>query len=298
MNHRAYEEDLPLVLPMYYDYPEAEEAYQVPNQYTFGTQLLCAPITTPQIQKLNVGKVKVWLPEGTYYDVFTGMRYQGGRMLQMYRNLTSFAVLPKAGAIIPMTEELDSIQKNPEKLCIHVYPGGDGSFVLYEDDNETEAYKEGKGVKTPITFSWNKEEKKGELVIFPGEGCLELLPKKRSWKVIFHGVKACEPESISCQGSSSEWTYDQEKASLCCCLKDCDPAQEIRILVKGAEEEENHISERCFEFLNQAEIGFELKDRLYRTILEGSDRLILLSQLQTMDLDPDLLGALTEIITA
>ena len=125
-----------------------------------------------------------------------------------------------------------------------------------------------------------------------------LLPQKRSWKVIFHGVKACEPESIQYQGSSSEWTYDQEKASLCCCLTDCDPAREIRILVKGAEEEENHISERCFQFLNQAEIEFDLKDRLYRTIQEGSDRLILLSQLQTMDLDPDLLGALTEIITA
>ena len=67
---------------------------------------------------------------------------------------------------------------------------------------------------------------------------------------------------------------------------------------KAQNEEENHISERCFEFLNQAEIEFDLKDRLYRTIQEGSDRLILLSQLQTMDLDPDLLGALTEIITA
>src|SRR5699024_4895264 len=46
MNHRTYEEGLPLLLPMYYDYPEKEEAYAVPNQYYFGDQLLCAPITS------------------------------------------------------------------------------------------------------------------------------------------------------------------------------------------------------------------------------------------------------------
>ena len=197
MNNRAYEEDLPLMLPMYYDYPEEGEAYEVPNQYLFGSQLLCAPVTAPQISRLNVGKVRAWLPKGIWYDVFTGMRYRGGRMLNLYRGISSFPVLAKAGALIPMTEEVDSIQKNPEKMCLHVYPGADGSFVLYEDDNETEEYKKGKFVKTPITFSWNSEEKTAELAIKAPQGSRKLLPEKISWKVNFPSLIGLAPDSFS-----------------------------------------------------------------------------------------------------
>ena len=315
MNYRAYEEDLPLVLPMYYDYPEAREAYEVPNEYFFGSQLLCAPITAPQISRLNVGKVKAWLPEGTWYDVFTGMRYRGGRMMNMYRGLSSFPVLVKAGAIIPMTEELESIQKNPVKMCLHVYPGGEGSFLLYEDDNETEDYKKGSFVKTPVTFSWNSEEKTAELVIKAPQGNRELLPEKRNWKVIFHGIEPCQTEAaaeLSWEGfpettvrileagesSLGEITYDRKNASLCCDLGEQDPAKEIRILLRDIKEKENDIAACAFDFLNQAEIEFVLKDILYQMIREGEDKTILLSQLQAMELDPELLGVLTEIITA
>lgn len=315
MNYRAYEEDLPLVLPMYYDYPEAREAYEVPNEYFFGSQLLCAPITAPQISRLNVGKVKAWLPEGTWYDVFTGMRYRGGRMMNMYRGLSSFPVLVKAGAIIPMTEELESIQKNPVKMCLHVYPGGEGSFLLYEDDNETEDYKKGSFVKTPVTFSWNSEEKTAELVIKAPQGNRELLPEKRNWKVIFHGIEPCQTEAaaeLSWEGfpettvrileagesSLGEITYDRKNASLCCDLGEQDPAKEIRILLRDIKEKENDIAACAFDFLNQAEIEFVLKDILYQMIREGEDKTILLSRLQAMELDPELLGVLTEIITA
>lgn len=315
MNYRAYEEGLPLVLPMYYDYPEEWEAYEVPNQYFFGNQLLCAPITAPQIDRLNVGKVRAWLPKGTWYDVFTGMKYRGGRMMNMYRGLSSFPVLAKAGAIIPMTEEVDSIQKNPEKMCLHVYPGADGSFVLYEDDSETEDYKKGKFVKTPMTFSWDSRENAAELVIESPQGSQELLPQKRNWKVIFHEVAPCQTEAAAELSRESvpettvrilaagerrlgEIAYDREKASLSCDLGELDSAQEIRILLRNIKEKENDIAAYAFDFLNQAEIEFVLKDVIYQMVRDAEDKTILLSQLQAMELDSELLGVLTEIITA
>lgn len=60
MNYRAYKEGEPLVMPMYYDYPENADAYQVKNQFMFGTQLMVAPITSKRIPGLNVAEVKVW----------------------------------------------------------------------------------------------------------------------------------------------------------------------------------------------------------------------------------------------
>ncbi|MFQ9395595.1 MAG: DUF5110 domain-containing protein [Lachnospiraceae bacterium] len=63
----------------------------------------------------------------------------------MYRPLDSIPVLVKAGGIVPMTEEIDSKEAaaNPEKLYLRIFSGADGSFTLYEDDNETTAYQNG-----------------------------------------------------------------------------------------------------------------------------------------------------------
>ena len=60
----------------------------------------------------------------------------------------------------------------------------------------------------------------------------------------------------------------------------------------------NDIVKESFDFLNQAEISFVLKDELYRLIEAASDRTVLLSQLAAMELDRNLFGALTEIISA
>ena len=56
MNYRQYAEGIPLVLPMYYAYPDMDEAYRVPNQYLFGSELMVAAITTPCIRSLRMAK--------------------------------------------------------------------------------------------------------------------------------------------------------------------------------------------------------------------------------------------------
>ena len=77
MNYRAYKEGLPLVQPMYYEYPENGEAYYVKNQYLFGSVLMVAPVTSPREKGINRAKTVVWLPEGLWYDLYTGMMYSG-----------------------------------------------------------------------------------------------------------------------------------------------------------------------------------------------------------------------------
>ena len=222
-----------------------------------------------------------------------GMRYRGGRMMNMYRGLSSFPVLVKAGAIIPMTEELESIQKNPVKMCLHVYPGGEGGFLLYEDDNETEDYKKGSFVKTPVTLSWNSEEKTAELVIKAPQGNRETSAREEKLESDLPWHRALSDRSgsraflgrvsrrttvriLGSRGESSlgEITYDRKNASLCCDLGEQDPAKEIRILLRDIKEKENDIAACAFDFLNQAEIEFVLKDILYQMIREGEDKTI------------------------
>ena len=296
MNYRTYQEDIPLVLPMYYHNPEREEAYQVPNEYEFGSQLLVVPVTSKRIDRLNVAKVKVWLPEGTYYDIFTGRKYKGNRIMMMYRDIQSIPVLAKAGAVIPMTEEIREAGANPGQLTIQVYAGADGEFVLYEDDNTTEDYKDGKCVKTRMQVSWGESSR---LVIEKPEGCLEYLPEKRTYTVKFHGVcdssVRAEADGASCL---TQCSYDEKTNTLTCQVETLPSDTRIQVVLEQAVQVENHVTEECFDFLNQAEIPFPLKEVLYQTIKDQEDKTVLLSTLQAMELDRELLGALTEIITA
>ena len=61
-------------------------AYRVPNQFMFGTELLVAPITEPADPGTRMGSVDAWLPEGEWIDVFTGLRYRGGRTIALHRD--------------------------------------------------------------------------------------------------------------------------------------------------------------------------------------------------------------------
>ena len=78
MARKAYDEGLSLCRPMYYEYPECQEAYDFRNEYMFGDNMIVCPVTAPGNN--GYAKVKVWLPEGEWYELYTGERLQGGRV--------------------------------------------------------------------------------------------------------------------------------------------------------------------------------------------------------------------------
>lgn len=90
---------------MYYAYPDQDVAYCVPNQYFFGSQLIVMPITEPQNTELQLGSTTGWLPNGVYYDIFTGVRYTGNRMLKVFRTIDNIPVFAKAGSIVILSHK-------------------------------------------------------------------------------------------------------------------------------------------------------------------------------------------------
>lgn len=305
MNYRSYREGLPIVEPMYYEYPEEMGAYEVKNQYCFGSELLVAPITVPRISGLNVSCVKVWLPEGIWYDIYTGMIYDGGRSLNMYRDLNSIPVLAKAGGILPFTEEITAKEavQNPESLTVYVYAGAAGSFVLYEDDNESCEYESGICVKTAMKY---EENEKAVFTIEPAAGKRELIPIKRGFTVKIAGftkqaaAKAVAmADGIMLGKEEAAIAYEEKKQAVVIHLAPVGIGQRIQITVpieyrsKG-----NAAEERIFSFLNQAEISFLQKDEIYRLVQKEKRIPILLAQLSAMEAGKELYEALAEILTA
>lgn len=297
MNHRAWAEGEPICQPMYYAYPENWDAYGRKNEYFFGSELIAAPVTTARIENLNVAKTKVWLPQGLWFDFFTDTVYQGGRNQNMYRSIDQIPVLAKAGAILPMTDEIRAIdtEKNPEELTVRVYPGADNSFTLYEDDNVSEGYRQGICAVTEMNLNWQEKT----FTIKPSAGDLTLLPKQRTWKIELHKVTAEEAVVLVNQAEQKD-CCTHNGTTLTITLANIRPEDTIEIrLPQNTQVAANPVQQQIFDFLNQAEIDFIAKEKIYQAARHAQETPeLLLSELQSMEIIPDLSGAIQEIICA
>ena len=134
-----------LIEPMYYSYPDNEDAYKCPDQYMFGTELLVAPVVEKGDAK-GMAKTRVWLPDGKWTDIFTGSVYDGGRWVDTVRFLDSIPVLAKEGGFFPLDarKHTNSIDE-PDSLSVMAF-NGNGEYTLREDGAYTRfCAKGGKG---------------------------------------------------------------------------------------------------------------------------------------------------------
>ncbi|KAJ4266279.1 hypothetical protein NW762_004263 [Fusarium torreyae] len=141
-NCASREVDEPVVQPLYWKYPERDEAYGKPNQYYFGSELVVAPIVKPRDKRTNHGVVDVWVPPGRHVDLLTGVMYDGDREIRMHRSIKSLPVLAREGAIVPLDRDLTPSNGggNPAGLEVLVIVGDDGEFIIREDSRDSKNY--------------------------------------------------------------------------------------------------------------------------------------------------------------
>ena len=175
--YNNYRHSVPICKPLYYEYPDVDEAYDVHNQYMFGSELLVCPITKPWDDN-GLSIREIWLPDGIWTDIFTGEVLVGGHHT-VTRDSKSIPVFAKAGAVIPMQNVEGNFCGNPEHLILNVYNNADGSYTLYEDDGESTDYTCGTGALTRFEIEGNVFR------ICPAEGDSSSLPEKRSYTVCF-----------------------------------------------------------------------------------------------------------------
>ena len=155
--HQVWDCGMPMMRPMWFDYPEDEACAALGSQYMLGPSLLVCPVTAPGAENW-----KVYLPEGLWYDFWTNERLQGGRWMEAAAPLDVIPLFVKAGAILPLGEAMQFVSDQPATefapLTLRVYPGADGSYELYEDDGISLGYQRGECSRT--LFSWNEECRK------------------------------------------------------------------------------------------------------------------------------------------
>lgn len=184
MNHRCHRDGIALCEPMYYSYPNDKNAYNVANQYMFGSELMVCPITSPQNKEVGMGSVKVWIPDGEYTDIFTLQKYSGSQMLTLNRELYTIPVLAKAGAVVPLSADSGNDSSNPQKLEVWVFKGNH-EFVMYEDNGKTDFAEH--TAKTVFKNTFDEKMNTAKLTI-EVEGDLSVIPENRQYQICFKDI--------------------------------------------------------------------------------------------------------------
>lgn len=149
--------------PLFMDYPTDTEALDINDQFVFGQSILVAPVTEPMyVDKdtktadfSHTGHRSVYLPSGnSWYDFWTGERHEGGKAIRRDTPIDIMPLYIKSGSILPIGPDVQyATEKNWDGIELRIYPGADGSFTLYEDENDNYNYE--KGLYSTIDFNWN-----------------------------------------------------------------------------------------------------------------------------------------------
>ena len=288
----------PIVQPMYWTYPQKDEAYAHPNQYTFGSSLIVAPIVHPRDKRTNLASVKVWLPASRHVDLFTGQVYDGDCTVAMYRNIDSVPVLAPEGAIIPLDQSLSPSNgcTNPAGFEVLVVVGKDGQFTIREDTLDDH--------DGPATAK-DSIERTFEIRFNQAAGRLTLPSGGRRWKVKFLSIALMASDfKASAGGSESKGVEtgietDSSFPGFFVQIPSLSSPTEVAIDVG----QNPQLAVRDFkkvvqDLLLDMQVDFDVKNQIWSIVEADQSDNVRLTRLTALGLDEELLGPLVEAIWA
>ena len=177
----------PLIEPIYYNNPEMYDDDLYRNEYYFGSEIFVSPIVSKKDPVMDRVIHKLYIPEGTWYDFFSGKKYTGNRKYVSFYKDEEYPVFVKAGTIIPMASNKLNDTGIPINMEINVFPGNSNTYSIYEDDGVTNSYKREEYLITNVEFLYRKNNY--SLTILPIKGKKGIVPKIRNYKIRFNNTK-------------------------------------------------------------------------------------------------------------
>ena len=183
---QAVKASVPFIRPMYIDHPEQEEAYHNGQEYTFGDNLLVAPIVSPGQGINHVGRQNVWFPAGTWYQYFSGEKVTGPSTQLIAADSNEFPLFVRAGVPLPEQPYSERPTSAPlANLVLRCFPGEDGKTTtsqLYEDDGISDDYKKGGSATTELSYS--RQGNTATIRIAPTQGSFKGQLTSRAYTVL------------------------------------------------------------------------------------------------------------------
>ncbi len=229
---RTLEDAVSLVYPLYYDYPEDEQAYRAKNEFFFGSRMLVSPVVEPADPKSELAKVKVYLPEGEWYDTVRGRTLSGPCEFTEHCLYDEIPVYVRAGSIIPGQRDAKRLdEKSYSRLTVNVYPGKAGSYDLYEDDGLEPDYFSGNHAYIRMSHSKRGGVRKVTLKLLRGKFSGFLARREVEFRL--YGV--VPPEKVKLDGKAVAWCRRFETAETPAAWCYDGNAQALLVRVSGAD---------------------------------------------------------------
>ncbi|KAF2152182.1 glycoside hydrolase family 31 protein [Myriangium duriaei CBS 260.36] len=287
--------DEPLIQPMYWKYPARDEAYEFPNQYSFGTALVVAPVVTACSKVTGLASVKVWIPPQRHVDIFTGWVYDGDREISMHRSISNIPVLAAQGSIIPLDLTLAPSNGcfNPEGYEVYIVVGQNGHFVIIEDPRDD--------VDNPQKLDGPDRQIKIEFDQLAGRVKVESGGKW--WKFRFVAVSRV-PYGVRVLfngAKQADATFNLEDTTGPPGLVVEVPPQPVDgtiIVDLGLNPQLDCIDpvETISNMLLDWQIDFALKEKLWKIVTSGQNESIKLGRLLTLGIEKALIGPIVEVL--
>ena len=141
---------LPIMRPLVLHYEDDPNTHNLNGEFLVGENLLVAPV----VEQGAVHKL-VYLPEGRWYDLWTGEAYEGAQYILREAQLSVCPMYVKAGSMIPTYEPVSYVGEKPyDRLTLLATPEA-ASYVHFQDNGTDYAYREG----AYNLYAFSKDEK-------------------------------------------------------------------------------------------------------------------------------------------
>ena len=197
--------------PLFSDFAGDRRVWDMTDEFMFGRSILAAPILEAQYTQEKIiredamtgwDKKEVagdrsqetvvdwqeaktaakYLPKGAlWYDFWTGKAWKGGQTVTLTTQLDRVPMFVRAGSILPLGPEMQYVgEKAWDRLELRVYPGADGTFMLYEDEGDNYNYE--RGQYTTINLQW--DDKRHTLTIGRRQGSYPDMIENRMFTIV------------------------------------------------------------------------------------------------------------------
>lgn len=225
-SREAYDTGVSLMRPMYYSWPDQQQAYDFKNEYMFGDDLLVNPVTQPMggdalhDTPYLLSEKKIWLPKGKWVEWDTGTTFEGDTTVSRHYSIDQIPVFARQGAVIPMQTSED-FKKNANHsvnpLVLTVFVGDTSTTRFYEDAGNSDGYKNGKYAWTKIDHR-EPDDRTITIKVEPTKGSYPGMKSKRAYMIkLMNSWPAASVQwngqniAYNSDSNQKSWKYDGNK---------------------------------------------------------------------------------------
>ncbi len=208
-----YDTGVAMCRPMYYEYPELDKAYNVPEQFFFGDDIIATAVASPVDSVTGLAERSIWLPEGEWYEYSSGNMYNGDNDYTLNFTIAENPFFVRSGAIIPMNPvKVRNLQEACDTLVLTFVPGADGKLTHYEDDGVSDEYKS-RFATTEVSRKYSNNSQ--IITISARNGSYRNAPESRAYELRFPATMP--PAEVTVNGEiypyarfpePGTWSYD------------------------------------------------------------------------------------------